>query len=176
MDNFTSLKRKKGHICSFFLPIFVPIIINNKNIKITIRFILAILLIISDISFAKAQSGKQSSIDSQNEFEVLMKKIRLDFAQNPQIEEALNKYNEKDGSFIDVDYASIRRTEWPPMTHIERLYDFAFAYTNSKNKYYKDSSLFNKIQKGLKFWHERNPWCHNWWYNQIAEPQCLAYY
>lgn len=174
MDNFTSLKRKKEHISSFFLPIFAPIIINNKNMKITIRFILAVLLIISDISLAKAQSGKQSSIDSKNEFEVLMEKIRLDFAQNPQIEEALNKYNEKDGSFIDVDYASIRRTEWPPMTHIERLYDFAFAYTNPKNKYYKDSSLFNKIQKGLEFWHERNPWCHNWWYNQIAEPQCLG--
>lgn len=174
MDNFTSLKRKKGHISSFFLPIFAPIIINNKNMKITNRFILAVLLIISGISFAKAQSGKQSSVDSKNEFEVLMEKIRLDFAQNPQIEKALNKYNEKDGSFIDVDYASIRRTEWPSMTHIERLYDFAFAYTNPKNKYYKDSSLFNKIQKGLEFWHERNPWCHNWWYNQIAEPQCLG--
>lgn len=142
--------------------------------KFTIRFILAVLLIISDISFTKAQSGKQSSVDSKNEFEVLMAKIRLDFAQNPQIEEALKKYNEKDGSFTDVDYTSIRRTEWPPMTHIERLYDFAFAYTNSKNKYYKDSSLFNRIQKGLEFWHERNPWCHNWWYNQIAEPQCLG--
>src|SRR5699024_386860 len=23
-------------------------------------------------------------------------------------------------------------------------------------------------------WHERNPWCHNWWYNQIAEPQKLG--
>ncbi|MGG6548554.1 UNVERIFIED_CONTAM: chloramphenicol resistance protein, partial [Prevotella sp. 15_C9] len=31
-----------------------------------------------------------------------------------------------------------------------------------------------KIQKGLEYWHERNPWCHNWWYNQIAEPQRLG--
>lgn len=60
------------------------------------------------------------------------------------------------------------------MTHIERLYDFAFAYTTPKNRYYKDKLLFDKIQKGLEYWHERNPWCHNWWYNQIAEPQCLG--
>lgn len=142
--------------------------------RFTIHFILMALLSISNILSVSAQPSKQNAVDNRNEFEVLMTKIRLDFAQNPQIEEALNKYNEKDGSFIDVDYASIRRTEWPPMTHIERLYDFAFAYTNPKNKHYKDSSLFNKIQKGLEFWHERNPWCHNWWYNQIAEPQCLG--
>ena len=136
---------------------------------------LIILLFISSIISVKASVATNSNLpDNEDEFEVLMQKIRLDFAKNPSIDEALKKYNETDGSFTDVDYSSIQRTKWPPLEHVDRLYDFAFAYTNSKNKYYKDESLFTKIEKGLEYWHERNPWCHNWWYNQIAEPQRLG--
>lgn len=112
-----------------------------------------------------------------NEFEQLMEKIRHDFATNPPketIEEALKHYNDADGSFNDVDYASIQRTNWPPLLHVDRIYSFAFAYTNAENPYYGDKKLFDKIVKGLEYWHERNPWCHNWWYNQIAEPQRLG--
>lgn len=93
---------------------------------------------------------------------------------NPSIDNELSKFDNLNGAFTDVDYSSIQRTHWPPLIHINRLYDFAFAYTNPNNKYYKDETLFEKIQKGLEYWHERNPWCHNWWYNQIAEPQKLG--
>lgn len=112
-----------------------------------------------------------------NEFSQLMSKIRQDFACNPSresIEKALSTYNPDNGSFTDVDYASIQRTNWPPLTHIDRLYDFAFAYTTPGNPYYEDEALFQKTVKGLEYWYERNPWCHNWWYNQIAEPQRLG--
>ena len=136
---------------------------------------LIIFLFISSIISVKASVATNSNLPgNEDEFEVLMQKIRLDFAKNPSIDEALKKYNETDGSFSDVDYGSIQRTKWPPLEHVDRLYDFAFAYTNPKNKYYKDESLFTKIEKGLEYWHERNPWCHNWWYNQIAEPQRLG--
>ena len=80
--------------------------------KITIRFIFVALLITSNIFSAGAFLNKYDSIDNHNEFETLMKKIRQDFAQNPHIEEALKKYNEKDGSFTDIDYSSIQRTKW----------------------------------------------------------------
>lgn len=117
-------------------------------------------------------SAKQDS--DHNEFEIFMQKIREDFIRNPTIDAALNHYNEQNGSFDDVDYASIQRTNWPPLVHIDRISDFVFAYTNPGNQFYRDSSLYEKIEKGLEFWHERNPWCHNWWYNQIAEPQKLG--
>lgn len=113
-------------------------------------------------------------ISQKDEFETLMQKIRQDFAQNPDITQGLEKYNVQDGSFTDVDYASIQRTNWPPLVHINRISDFVFAYTNPKNRYYQNEDLYNKIEKGLEYWHERNPWCHNWWYNQIAEPQALG--
>lgn len=139
--------------------------------KTSIRSIFVTLFIL----FCIVPISTRASISStDNEFEILMRKIRQDFIKNPSIEKELQKYDETDGSFTDVDYGSIQRTNWPPMTHLDRLNDFAFAYTNPANKYFKNDALFNKIQKGLEFWHERNPWCHNWWYNQIAEPQCLG--
>ena len=109
-----------------------------------------------------------------DEFEILMQKIRQDFVKHPSIEEALAKYDDKNGSFTDVDYNSIQRTYWPPLVHVERISDFVYAYTDPKSKYYRSSALYDKIEQGLEFWHERNPWCHNWWYNQIAEPQALG--
>lgn len=139
----------------------------------TVRTFLLIVFVIA-CTFPMTGNATSTDLGNHSEFEMLMKKIRSDFAQNPNIEKGLSKYNEIDGSFTDVDYASIQRTNWPPLVHIDRLYDFAFAYTNPANKYYKNESLFYKIQKGLEFWHERNPWCHNWWYNQIAEPQQLG--
>ncbi|WP_291529939.1 polysaccharide lyase 8 family protein [Bacteroides sp. UBA939] len=139
--------------------------------KTTARLIISV--IIGSLISAKAHTAiaVPNTADNSNEFEVLMQKIRLDFANNPSIDEDLKSYNDTDGSFTDVDYSSIQRTNWPPIVHIDRLSAFAFAYTNPENKYYKDEVLFAKIQKGLEYWHERNPWCHNWWYNQIAEPQ-----
>lgn len=141
--------------------------------KITIHLI--IVFIMSSMISTKANaSTRPHPSGNNNDFEVLMQKIRIDFAKNPSIDEDLKKYNEADGSFTDVDYSSIQRTNWPPLEHIDRLYNFVFAYTNPNNKYYKDEDLFTKIEQGLEYWHKRNPWCHNWWYNQIAEPQRLG--
>lgn len=132
--------------------------------------ILAVLQTASIGQLHAATSGPRHP----DEFETLMQKIRQDFAANPSIDTGLAKYNDKDGSFTDVDYASIQRTNWPPLVHVDRIRDFVFAYTNPKNKHYKEETLYDKIEKGLAYWHERNPWCHNWWYNQIAEPQKLG--
>lgn len=139
----------------------------------TVRTFLVIAFAIACTIPMKGNTAHTDS-DNNSEFEMLMQKIRQDFALNPTIEDGLKKYNEADGSFTDIDYSSIQRTKWPPLTHIDRLYDFAFAYTNPQNSYYKNDALFEKIEKGLEYWHERNPWCHNWWYNQIAEPQQLG--
>ena len=142
------------------------------------RFLTIVIFVIAACNFVRADLPVTSIPQvKSNEFEQLMEKIRQDFAYNPspeKIAEELKTYNETDGSFTDVDYASIQRTNWPPLAHVEYLYDFTFAYTNPQNKYYGNESLYNKIVKGLEYWHERNPWCHNWWYNQIAEPQKMG--
>ena len=113
--------------------------------KITIRLIALVII----GSLMSTGASAQNIPNADNEYEALMQKIRLDFAKNPSIDKDLKTYNEVDGSFTDVDYASIERTNWPPMKHIDRLSDFAFAYTNPQNKYYKDENLFAKDRKSV---------------------------
>lgn len=109
-----------------------------------------------------------------DDFDILMKKIRDGVAENPNIDKALELYDDVQGCFIDIDYARRDRTNWMPLIYVDRLYDFVFAYTHPKNPYYQNEDLYHKIVKGLEYWHHRNPYCNNWWYNQIAEPQKLG--
>ena len=109
-----------------------------------------------------------------NEFETMMEKVRAEFAKSPSIDDALSKYNATNGSFTDIDYSKEDRTDWEPLTHIDRVYDFVFAYTNPGNKYYESEALYEKIVAALNYWYQRNPYCDNWWYNQIAEPQRIG--
>lgn len=109
-----------------------------------------------------------------DDFDILMKKIRDGVAENPNIDKALELYDDVQGCFIDIDYARRDRTNWMPLIHVDRLYDFVFAYTHPENSYYQNEDLYHKIVKGLEYWHHRNPYCNNWWYNQIAEPQKLG--
>ena len=112
-----------------------------------------------------------------NEYEILMNKIRADFQRTPDmkiVKEALNLYNAKTGAFKDIDYRRDDRTFWPPLKHIARLTEWSYAYTTPGNRYYAKKSIFDKIVKALEYWHEVDPRCHNWWYNQVAEPQQIG--
>ena len=146
--------------------------------KFVCRIIFFSLLVLWTSTTAASESNqnviKTSSLSMQDEFETLMEKIRKDFAQNPPIDDFLNKYDNGRGCFTDIDYSRRDRTNWEPLTHIDRLYDLAFAYTNPQNAYYQSENIYNKIVKGLEYWYERNPHCNNWWYNQIAEPQKIG--
>lgn len=114
------------------------------------------------------------AIENTDDFEMLMVKIRADFVKNPSIDQYVELYDEAKGSFIDIDYSSVERTNWGPMNHINRLSDFVFAYTYPDNPYYQSEQLYNKIVNGLNYWYNRNPNCNNWWYNQIDEPQKIG--
>lgn len=146
--------------------------------KFTCYILRILLFIVWAFSFNTASvAGSNLShtpLQQNDEFETLMDKIRADFAQNPDINKYLNKYDDAQGCFTDVDYSRRDRTNWEPLIHIDRLYDFAFAYTNPQNTFYQNEDIYHKIVKGLEYWYNRNPHCNNWWYNQIAEPQKLG--
>ena len=118
------------------------------------------------------------STTPKNDYEKFMDKIRADFPMNPdtkKIDDALKLYDPAKGCFTDIDYSRDDRTHWPPIYHLTRLVDFAYAYTNPDNERFEDETLYNAVVAGLNYWHEVNPQCHNWWYNQIAEPQALGF-
>ena len=110
---------------------------------------------------------------AQNDFEVFMQKIRNSVKKNPSIDSDLAKFKD-DGSFADVDYTNTAMTNWDPIKHIERLQNFAYAYTNPDNKHYQDEAVYDKIVKGLEYWYAQDPESDNWWHNQISEPQKIG--
>ena len=71
--------------------------------KFVCRIILFSLLILGTSTTVVTESSQNlirtSSLSVQDEFETLMEKIREDFAQNPLIDEALNKYDTTKGCF-----------------------------------------------------------------------------
>ncbi|WP_294628185.1 polysaccharide lyase 8 family protein [uncultured Bacteroides sp.] len=143
--------------------------------RITFHIIILLLTVQLLTTHTAAASTNNGTPHSPNDvFETLMEKIRTDFAQNPHIDNILHKYDDGKGCFTDIDYGRRDRTNWEPLIHINRLYDFAFAYTHPQNTYYQNEDIYNKIVKGLEYWYERNPHCNNWWYNQIAEPQKIG--
>ena len=81
-----------------------------------------------------------------------------------------------DGGFPDVDYKATDRTNWPPLEHINRMMEMAKAYTFPESKYYGSAELKTALDRMLAYWHQQQPWCSNWWYNQIGEPQNMGRY
>lgn len=115
----------------------------------------------------------QVSGQKNNDYEMFMEKIRNTTIKNPSIDKNLALFQEN-GSFRDIDYDDTQMTNWTPIKHIERLSDFVYAYTNEKNKYYRNDDLYQKIVKGLEYWYDVDSESDNWWHNQISEPQKLG--
>ena len=133
----------------------------TKNFRTFLTFILSVFFCLA----AAAQT---------DDFETFMQRIRDDHRRNLNIDQSLKLYNDKEGSFTDIDYSRDDRTNWPPQKHLERLATWTSDYTNPKSKWFGDDTLYERIVKALQFWQDRNPNCNNWWYNQIAEPQALG--
>lgn len=133
----------------------------TKNFRTFLTFILSVFFCLA----AAAQT---------DDFETFMQRIRDDHRRNLNIDQSLRLYNDKEGSFTDIDYSRDDRTNWPPQKHLERLATWTSDYTNPKNKWFGDDALYGRIVKALQFWQDRDPNCNNWWYNQIAEPQALG--
>lgn len=142
----------------------------------------SLFLILFSVCYLLPSCGSKNTqpekISPEKVYDVILERIQNDFESKIDIATAakdipgyLEKYDAEQGSFSDVDYAAIDRTNWPPLRHIERLYVMAFAYTMPDNPYYQDESILKAIEKGLEFWCNRDPNCNNWWYNQIGEPQ-----
>ena len=146
----------------------------RKTITFLIVFVIGLIPYSNSASFVAAENNDiddydlvLSRIQDQLESGINLSKIEADIANY------LLSYN-ANGSFSDVDYAAIDRTNWPPMEHNYRLYDFAFAYTMPGSTHYQDEAMYSKIVAGLEYWYTRNPHCSNWWYNQVGEPQYLG--
>lgn len=76
-----------------------------------------------------------------------------------------------DGSWPDVNYASKAQTNWPAMTHLNRLKTLAVAYVSPGSALKGDEKLYAQIVSGLNYWYAMKPSSTNWWYWEIGWPQ-----
>ena len=140
---------------------------------------LAALVCAACTACGKAADNGGSLMQDEAVFTLILQRIQDENGQpapaslDAAVETALNDWTET-GAFADVDYADSARTNWAPQRHLDRLYQFALAYTLPSSAFYKSDALYGKINAGLRYWHDRNPRCDNWWYNQISGPQKMG--
>lgn len=67
-----------------------------------------------------------------------------------------------DGSWPDVNYASKAQTNWPAMTHLNRLNALAVAYVSPESALKGDEKLYAQIVSGLNYWYVKKPVSTNW--------------
>lgn len=78
------------------------------------------------------------------------------------------------GSFPDVNYASTDRTNWVPLTHLDRMIEMALAYTHPSSSMKGNVDLKSKLDLMLQYWQSQAPTSTNWYQNEIAEPQRMG--
>ncbi|MDR1809605.1 MAG: glycoside hydrolase family 88 protein, partial [Prevotella sp.] len=75
------------------------------------------------------------------------------------------------GSWSDIEYSSTAQTNWPPVTHLDRLKKLVLAYTLTTSSYYGDAGLYTAISNAFEYWYTADPRSTNWYNQQIACPQ-----
>jgi chondroitin AC lyase len=75
-----------------------------------------------------------------------------------------------DGSWSDIDYADVARSNWKPIAHVDRLRSICMAYNKTTSIHYHSVAVKNKIKLAIDFWIQRKPTSVNWYSNQIAVP------
>lgn len=128
----------------------------------------------------KEKRGSIVSYQAKDDYEVILQRFREQlYPKNgakqldEEVGELLRQLSDK-GKWGDLDYDCFFRTNWEPVQHLQRIKTIALAYTNPQSDYYGNEVLYDAISTGLSFWDEKDPKCHNWWYNQISVPQTLA--
>ncbi len=80
----------------------------------------------------------------------------------------------RDGSWPDLDYANREGTNWPHLSHMERVTLLARAYRAPGSPLARDPALRAAIGRAWEFWFARDFTNVNWWYNEIGVPRALA--
>lgn len=109
----------------------------------------------------------------QDEFEIVRQNIANHLKQTTKVTAndilKLQQSQKADGSWSDIDYGSSAITLWQPITHLQRIKNYAIAINNEPN-----NKLNQQIIAGLQYWLKTAPKSKNWWYNDIATPLAIG--
>ncbi|MEN2416234.1 polysaccharide lyase 8 family protein [Flavobacterium mesophilum] len=109
----------------------------------------------------------------QDEFEIVTRNIANHLKQTTKVTTndvlKLKQTQKPDGSWSDIDYGSSVITLWQPITHLQRIKNYAIAMNNEPNNKFNE-----QIVTGLQYWLKTAPKSKNWWYNDIATPLAIG--
>ncbi|TDO23887.1 polysaccharide lyase family 8 super-sandwich domain-containing protein [Pedobacter duraquae] len=78
------------------------------------------------------------------------------------------------GSWPEIDYTSKAETNWMPLTHLNRLKQFALAIAIKEPSTIGNARLTSQITTALRYWLQLNPRSNNWFQNDIASPTAIG--
>lgn len=117
----------------------------------------------------------------QKSCEIILDRIAMDNISSigniKILEKNVSKYMSditREGSFPDVDYFRILRTNWNAQLHLDRIYQMSIAYVTQGGCFYKDEQLYKTIVSALEYWDKVRPRCDNWWNNQVGTPRTMG--
>jgi len=117
---------------------------------------------------------------SASDYETIMQHVRENFISGINITTLNNEVTntlstlQNDGSWTDIDYSDRSHATWIPETHLDRVKNFALAYTMPNSNYYGNKALYQAILNSLTYWDKKNPQSGSWWWNQISSPQKIG--
>ena len=98
---------------------------------------------------------------------------RFDPAPGPEIDPLLDSMN-ADGSWTGIELVYSPTPRFPAMEHLNRIRRIARSWIDPRSSHYRDPSLPPDVIAGLQLWRKHDPFCTNWWSNDIGVPLALA--
>lgn len=107
----------------------------------------------------------ESRITRYIKADVAVNQLNLDLKKN-----ALAIQN--DGHWLDIDYSSKAETNWAPLSHLNRVKQFALALSEASGS--ADKKLAAQTISALRYWLKVRPKSKNWFQNDIASPTAIG--
>src|SRR2546428_7507014 len=135
----------------------------DKRLKIL--FILLAFLIMPGYSFCQASYPSDTIMSRINHD--LHSQIETVFKLDSTV--TSNKGSlQSNSTWPDINYSN------PASEYLDRIKNFALAYTCESSSFHADNNLYNTIVNALQYWINANPSNSNWWYNEISFPAQLG--
>lgn len=86
----------------------------------------------------------------------------------------LLRLQREDGSFENVPYDDLSRSDWKTSSHLDHCRSLAIALHVLPDTFLREHKIEEKCLLALDYWLEKKFKNPNWWYNDISVPHSLA--